>query len=76
MNIEIFNKNSVSNIDQQLLKKMIFIYNALEDGWKIKKKENMYIFSKNHENKKEIFLDSYLPTFIKENFDMSKIVIN
>ena len=33
---------------------MVFLYNALDNGWSIKKKQNSYIFTKNHEGKKEI----------------------
>ena len=47
--------------------KMMFIFNALEKGWKIKKKGERYVFSKNHEGKKEVFLDSYLKRFIESN---------
>jgi len=55
---------------------MVFLYNALENGWAIKKKNNAYIFTKNHEGKKEVFLDDYLKGFMKENFDMKKILDN
>ena len=61
-------------IDPILLHKMAFIYNALENGWSIKKKHNAYIFTKNHEGKKEVFLDKYLKGFMKENFEISKIL--
>ena len=75
MNIEILNNYNLNDIDEKVFKEMIFLYNALENGWKIKKNKNTYIFSKKHENKKEIFLDSYLSSFIKENFDLSKIKV-
>jgi hypothetical protein len=55
------------NIDIVQLQKMAFIYNALTDGWTIKKQENQYIFSKKHEGKKEIYLDTYLQSFIEAN---------
>ena len=48
-------------------KKMIFIYNALENGWSVKKREQTFIFTKKHEGKKEIFSDDYLLRFMKEN---------
>ena len=63
-------------IDTIKLHKMAFLYNALEEGWKIKKKENVYIFTKNHENKKEVFLDNYLKKFIEQNFDINSIINN
>ena len=54
--------------------KMLFLYNAINDGWTIKKQKESYIFTKNHENKKEIFLDSYLVSFMKNNFDINKLL--
>lgn len=63
-------------IDPIILHKMAFLYNALENGWTIKKNNNAYIFTKNHEGKKEVFLDDYLKGFMKENFDMNKILDN
>jgi|TARA_B100001287_G_C22508430_1_gene447034 glucosamine 6-phosphate synthetase-like amidotransferase/phosphosugar isomerase protein len=43
-----------------------FIFNALEDGWNVEKRENCYIFRKKHENKREYYLDSYLNKFIEK----------
>jgi hypothetical protein len=51
---------------------MIFIYNSINKGWKVHKKENSYIFSKKHENKKEVFLDDYLKKFILENYNIEE----
>lgn len=45
-------------------KKIQFIYNAIEDGWTVKKKDGYYVFTKNHNNEKEIFTESYLNNFI------------
>jgi|TARA_Y100000992_G_scaffold166828_1_gene112107 hypothetical protein len=44
--------------------KMKFIYNAIEDGWCIKKKDRIYIFKKNHENKKKYVSEDFLKKFI------------
>ena len=63
------------NINKITFQKMLFLYNALNEGWTIKKKEECYVFVKNHEDKKEIFLESYLSTFISENFDINKILL-
>jgi len=60
-------------IDCILLQKMIFIYNALDKGWTVKKKKNAYIFTKNHEGKKEVLLDTYLKRFMMDNLDINKI---
>jgi hypothetical protein len=70
------NIDKTLQIDTIKLHKMAFLYNALEEGWKIKKKENVYIFTKNHENKKEVFLDNYLKKFIEQNFDINSIINN
>ena len=49
------------------IKEMLFIKNALNDGWKIKKKGDLYIFSKKHKNKKTIFNKSFINHFVNEN---------
>jgi hypothetical protein len=56
-----------NNIDMKTLQKMIFIYNALQKGWKVKKQDDAYVFYKNHEGKREIFRDDYLEKFIESN---------
>ena len=61
------------NVDAKMLQKMIFIYNSLQDGWNVNKKNGNYVFKKKHEGKKEILNDDYLSSFIKHN---SKIEIN
>lgn len=68
MNLQ-FELNDVNlNIDRQKVHKMIFLFNALENGWSIKKKNKEYIFSKNHEGKREVYDEDYLEKFIKDNF--------
>lgn len=47
-----------------------FIYNALDDGWSVTKKQDYYIFKKKHEERKEVFLDSYLTKFIEKNMNL------
>lgn len=69
------NHNKKININYLTLQKMTFLYNALEDGWEIKKNENKYIFVKKHEGKKEVFTDNFLRRFIETNFDINKINI-
>ena len=53
---------------------MIFLFNALDSGWSIKKKKDSYIFTKNHEGKKEIFDEAYLSIFMKENVNINNIL--
>jgi hypothetical protein len=61
-------------IDQDKFKKMLFLYNALNNGWSIKKRLNSYIFTKNHEGKKEVFDDAYLSMFMKDNCNINNIL--
>ena len=70
INISNLDFNSIKDIH---LKKMIFIYNALQNGWSVVKNENSYIFKKNHEGKKEVMLEDYLKRFMIENLDINKI---
>ena len=62
-------------LDKIKFQKMLFLYNALNEGWTVNKKDESYIFVKNHEDKKEIMLESYLSTFISQNFDINKILV-
>jgi hypothetical protein len=73
INVNVSESDNIK-IDNVRFQKMLFVYNALEEGWSIKKNNDSFIFSKNHEGKKEIFLESYLSRFITSNFDLSKIL--
>jgi hypothetical protein len=68
-------KNVDFNIDNIKFQKMMFLYNAINDGWSIKKKRGSYIFKKDHEGKKEVFLDTYLTTFMKDNLDVNNLLL-
>ena len=68
------NNNGQIEIDQDKFKKMAFLYNALDNGWSIKKRNNSYIFQKNHEGKKEIFDDNYLSIFMKDNSNINNFM--
>jgi hypothetical protein len=61
------------NIDLIKLQKLSFIYNAIEAGWSVKKLEDKYIFSKKHEGKKEVYLETYLQKFVESNLKMKNI---
>jgi hypothetical protein len=54
------------------LQKMSFINNAIDAGWSVKKRDDKYFFSKKHENKKEVYLETYLQKFIEENLTATK----
>jgi len=48
-----------------------FLFNTLNNGWKIKKNKNEYVFIKKHEGKKEYYSTKYLNTFMKDNFKLN-----
>lgn len=64
MNIEV----NLNNFDKDIKKfqKMILIYNALEDGWNVEKKDNNYVFQKKHENNLKYFDDKCITGFLKK----------
>jgi len=55
-------------LEKASLRKMLFIMNALDQGWSIKKSNDSYIFTKKHENRREIFQENYLEDFLFSNF--------
>lgn len=75
MDIQI-NCENIKEINNITLKKMIFIFNALEDGWSVTKNGSSYVFKKNHGGKKEIFLDDYLKRFMEQNFSINSVLEN
>jgi Leucine-rich repeat (LRR) protein len=61
------------NIDITTVQKMMFIYNALDAGWTVKKLEGQkFEFIKNNNNvtRKEVNLEN----FVKDNLDISKLI--
>tara|TARA_B110000285_G_C14865969_1_gene486865 strand:- start:230 stop:475 length:246 start_codon:yes stop_codon:yes gene_type:complete len=75
LNLDAFKDLDNNNIKVDVIKfqKMIFLYNAIDQGWSVKKRDDSYIFTKNHEGKKEIFENSYLLKFMKSSLDITKI---
>jgi hypothetical protein len=61
-------------IDSVKFQKMMLLYNSIEQGWSVKKNGKSYIFTKKHENKKEVLEDAYLLKFIKSNLELNKII--
>jgi hypothetical protein len=75
------NLNSLKDLENENVKvdviqfqKMILLFNSIEQGWSVKKKDGSYVFSKPHESKKEVLEDSYLLKFMKTNLDLKKII--
>ena len=78
MDIYIKITNNEKQIEREIEKikfqKMVFLYNALDNGWSIKKRNDSYIFTKNHEGKKEVFDEQYLSIFMSENVNINNIL--
>ena len=72
-NEQVGSSNSPNIIEFQ---KMIFIYNALKDGWSVKMINNgKYEFKKSKSNiKKELLLEDYLKKFIEYNLNINNIL--
>jgi hypothetical protein len=58
-----------NNIEYNDIQKMIFIFNALNDGWSVKKLDtDKYEFIKDNEKlKKEVVLEECIKKFVKYN---------
>ena len=73
LNITMSSKtNTIDSIEFIDLQKILFINNAIDDGWAVKKRNDKYIFSKKHENKKEVYLETFLQKFIESNLNTKK----
>jgi hypothetical protein len=60
------------NIKDKEYYKMKFIFNAIEQGWSVRKKDNLYIFKTKHNNKEEVFNEDYLEEFVMKNMNLSE----
>jgi hypothetical protein len=57
------------------LQKMVFLYNALHQGWEIKTKNDKYVFTKKHEGEREIHLENFLRDFVKNNMEGKHVIL-
>jgi hypothetical protein len=49
--------------------KMLMIFNAIEDGWTVKKCNGIYKFHKRNEDRDEMLQESHIDTFLRESLD-------
>jgi hypothetical protein len=71
INVYLEKNITIKNIQFQ---KMLLLYNAINDGWGVKKENNSYIFTKPHNNIKEVFKEEYLTSFMNKNFDVNTVL--
>lgn len=74
MRFMIQNHMCLTNIQRKMkpnseinINKLVFINNAIESGWTVRKKGDSYVFTKKHENRREVFMENYLEKFISAN---------
>ena len=67
-------ENDNVKVDIIKFQKMLLLFNSIEQGWSVKNRNDSYVFSKNHEGKKEVLEDTYLMKFMKTNLDLNKII--
>jgi hypothetical protein len=67
-------ENENIKVDVIKFQKMLLLFNSIEQGWCVKKKNDSYVFTKGHEGKKEVLEESYLLKFMKTNLDLNKII--
>ena len=60
------------NIKDKEYYKMKVIFNAIEQGWSVRKKDNLYIFKTKHNNKEEVFNEYYLEEFVMKNMNLNE----
>ena len=71
--------NKKVNTEKKLFSKMVFITNALEQGWKVKKiknKDNKYIFYKkikDAKDAKDVKSESFLELFVNDNMSVENL---
>tara|TARA_B110000977_G_C10598851_1_gene307372 strand:- start:77 stop:340 length:264 start_codon:yes stop_codon:yes gene_type:complete len=78
MNCDRNTTQSMTNLglDINSMYKMLFIYNAINEGWTVKKlNNNKYEFKNNNkEIKKEFILENFLDKFIDNNLTIDNII--
>jgi len=57
-------------INDELIRKMSFIYKAIHNGWTVHIEDGKYVFIKKHNGKREVFEEDYLVKFIKTNISL------
>jgi hypothetical protein len=72
--IENYLDNPNNKFDSVTVQKMILLFNAIEDGWTVKKRKDTFVFTRKHEGKQEVMQESYLFKFVKHNLDITKLI--
>jgi len=49
--------------------KMLMIYNAIDDGWTVRKKNGIYKFYKRNQDRDEMLKESHIDRFLRESIE-------
>lgn len=63
--MDIYAENTIDDLPFMTKAKSLFIWNAICDGWTVRKKGDMFVFKKKHHDREEVFDESFLHTFVK-----------
>lgn len=66
-------KNYLSNLGKRELIIMTFLYKSLENGWTIRKSNDVFILKKKHCEQREVLDTNYLTSFMNENLDIKEV---
>ena len=71
-----FGKDRVKELDFVTIYKMMFIYNAVQKGWTVRKQSNgRFEFTNDKEEIiKNFYLDDFLKNFVESNMEFSSIL--
>jgi|TARA_B100001093_G_C26707058_1_gene961710 hypothetical protein len=71
-----FGKDIVKELDFVTIYKMMFIYNAVQKGWTVRKQSNgRFEFTNDKEEIiKNFYLDDFLKNFVESNMEFSSIL--
>jgi hypothetical protein len=56
-----------AQVGERELQTMVFLHNAVNDGWTVKRRRGAYIFQKKHRNRRDVESSKYLDTFINKH---------
>ena len=73
--LDLKNKNK-TQICSKKFQIMVFLYNSINEGWRIHKEGSIFVFSKKHLGKKEFFEESYLSSFVESNLNIENLILN
>jgi len=74
LNLESLTNLENVRVDTIQFQKMVFLFNALQDGWSVKKRNDSFVFTKSNDGRKQILEESFLKKFMNSNLDISKII--